>query len=35
LYPTMMDVVVKATGEPLSTKYFREHLERRYLRNQD
>lgn len=35
MYPTMMDVVVKATGEPLTTKYFRAHLERRYLRNED
>lgn len=35
MFPNMMDVIVKATGEPLTTKYFREHLERRYVRNED
>lgn len=29
------DLIKKATGEPLDTKYFREYLERRYLRKED
>ncbi|KPA76571.1 putative mitochondrial carboxypeptidase, putative,metallo-peptidase, Clan MA(E), family 32 [Leptomonas pyrrhocoris] len=29
------DLIKKATGEPLNPKYFREYLERRYLRKED
>lgn len=29
------ELILRATGEPLSPRYFREHLERRYLRGED
>ncbi|KPI82407.1 metallo-peptidase Clan MA(E) family 32 [Leptomonas seymouri] len=29
------DLIKRATGEPLNTRYFREYLERRYLRRED
>ncbi|KAK7199452.1 carboxypeptidase [Novymonas esmeraldas] len=34
LYETE-ELIVKATGEPLNLKHFREYLERRYLRHED